>query len=505
MTRVSSDDVLTGADLGRPQLAGVPVAGVRPISTGTALGPRHGRVRLWFRDPAWPLQTVLVGFPVFWALGLGEFSWPLLAVPMAYQLWRRQRPIRVPPYFGLWLALMVWVVVGGLMIGEHLDGTLAGSGGYTGWAVRLIDMLTVTIVLLYVGNLTEAELPTRRVYRMLGFLFGVTVVGGLLGVLLGNVSFTSPFEMILPHGVSSNFYVQQLVHPGFSQVQDVLGYTSPRPKAPYAYTNYWGNNFSLLLIWFIVVAWVYGSRRSRRWTIVVCCVAAIPAIYSLNRGLWIGLGLSLVFVLFKLAARGRVGLLAGAMGLVAIGALVFTLTPLNTIVSQRLQHGDSNSIRASLDTQAVTAAEKSPIIGWGTGRSALGSPSSIAIGKTAACPACGNRPIGSTGEIWEILISNGFLGAFFFVGFFVLVAFHYRGDRSPEGTAARLVLYLAPFYSLFYANLPTAMSITFISLGLLWRSNSSLTTPPRAWYPTRRTHAVAPTESVDRQRVDNTV
>ncbi len=145
--------------------------------------------------------------------------------------------------------------------------------------------------------------------------------------------------------------------------------------------------------------------------LAVGAVAAVPIIYSLNRGVWIGLGLCVLFLTFKLAARGRFGLLAAAMAVVAIGAVVFAFTPLNSIVTQRFQHGQSNSIRSSLDTQAFQAAVKSPIVGWGTTRSALGSPTSIAIGKTPPCPTCGNAPIGSTGEIWAVLIANGFVGA----------------------------------------------------------------------------------------------
>jgi O-antigen ligase len=198
----------------------------------------------------------------------------------------------------------------------------------------------------------------------------------------------------------------------------------------------------------------------------------VPVIYSLNRGVWIGLVLCVLFLAAKFTARGRLGLLAAVMALVAAGAMIFAFTPLNGIVTQRLQHGQSNSIRSSLDRQAFGAALKSPIVGWGTTRNALGSPTSIAIGKTPTCPTCGNAPIGSTGEIWELLIANGFVGAAFFVFFFLLVAFHYRRDQSPEGIAARLVLYLAPFYSFFYAELPTALSLTFMSLALLWRKNS---------------------------------
>jgi hypothetical protein len=447
-----------------PPRAGGPVT--RPVS----------RTRRFFRDPAWPLKAALLGFPIFWLLGLGEFGWPLMAPAMVYQLWRLRRPVRVPPYFGLWFALLLWVLAGGLLVPEHVPGTLTGSGGFTGWGLRVIDMMAATIVLLYVGNLTESELPTRKVVRWLGFLFVVTVTGGVLGMVLGNVAFSSPFELILPHSFSSNYYVHQLIHPGFAQVQDVLGHTSPRPKAPYAYTNTWGNNLSLLLIWFVVGWWVRGSERSRILAVAVIAVALIPVIYSLNRGVWIGLGLTVLFLACKLAARGRFAMLGSVLAFAAAGALIFALTPLNSIVTQRLHHGQSNSIRSSLDTQAFHAALESPIIGWGTTRSALGSPSSIAVGKTPSCPNCGNAPIGSTGEIWSVLIANGVVGAGFFLGFLLLVAFHYRHDQSPEAIAARLALYLTPFYALFYPELPSALSVAFVGLGLMWRANSS---PPR--------------------------
>ena len=246
----------------------------RPVESVMAYGPRIGGLRRFLRQPAWPLQVVLLGYPVFWALGLGEFSWPIMAVPMAFQLWRRRRPVRVPPYFGVWAALLVWVVAGALLIGQHAPNTLAGSGGFTGWGLRLIDMFAATVVLLYVGNLSEEELPTGKVIRWLGYFFGVVVVGGLLGVVIGHVAFSSPFELLLPHGVRSNFYVHQLVHPAFAQVEDVLGHTSPRPTAPFAYTNSWGNCLSLLLIWFVVGWWAYGSRRSKWFVVAVGCRCA---------------------------------------------------------------------------------------------------------------------------------------------------------------------------------------------------------------------------------------
>jgi hypothetical protein len=422
----------------------------------------------------------LLGFPVFWVCGLGEFVWMIMAVPMAYRLWARPKRIRVPPFFGLWLAFLVWVIAGGLMIGEQLPGTLTTSGGFIGWGIRVANLLAATVVLLYVGNLSEDELPARKVIRMLGVLFCVTVAGGVLGILFGNVSFTSPFEMVLPHGIRANYYVHQLIHPGFAQVQDILGKTSPRPKAPFAYTNNWGNNLALLMIWFVVAGWVRGTRRARFWTAVVLVIAAIPIIYSVNRGMWIGLGISLLFVAFQLASRGRMNLLAGIAGVATIAALLVTVTPLSSIVDARLSHGQSNAIRGNLNGAAFDAAVRSPIVGWGTTRSVLGSPTSIAIGKTSSCQTCGNAPIGSTGELWTLLIANGFVGAGLYFGFILLVAWRYRRNRTPEAVAARLILYLAPFYAIFYSAVPTALVITFISMALLWRTDRRLNAPPLA-------------------------
>jgi hypothetical protein len=428
----------------------------------------------FFERPGWPLTLGLLGFPVFWACGLGEFVWPIVAVPMAVQLWPRRRSLKVPPYFGVWLSLLAWVVLGVVMLGQVLPGTLADSGGLIGWITRVVDLFAATIVLLYLGNLSERDFPTRKVVRMLGFLFIVTVIGGLLGTFFGNVSWTSPFEYLLPQSVRHQQYVRSLVHPGFAQVENVLGFTSPRPKAPFAYTNTWGNNIAILLIWFVVGWWVRGSHQMRIVGGVVLAAAAIPIIYSLNRGVWIGLGIGLVYVIVHLVERGRFGLLFFTLGILTTGALIFTVTPLNRVVSERLAHPHSNAIRGNLNGDAFDAALKSPIIGWGTTRSALGSPSSIAIGKTSSCQTCGNAPIGSTGEIWYSLIANGFVGTALYYGFIVLAAFYYRKDKRPEAAAARLILYLAPFFGLFYPALPTALTITFISLALLWRSN-----PPR--------------------------
>ena len=38
------------------------------------------------RHPAWPITALLVGYPIWWALGLADFVWILLIPPMVLQM-----------------------------------------------------------------------------------------------------------------------------------------------------------------------------------------------------------------------------------------------------------------------------------------------------------------------------------------------------------------------------------------------------------------------------------
>ncbi len=62
-------------------------------------------------------------------------------------------------------------------------------------------------------------------------MFVVTTVGGLVGVLVPHLEFTSPLEMLLPHGLRSNGLVQSIAHPAVADIQHVLGRAEARPKA----------------------------------------------------------------------------------------------------------------------------------------------------------------------------------------------------------------------------------------------------------------------------------
>jgi O-antigen ligase len=261
-----------------------------------------------------------------------------------------------------------------------------------------------------------------------------------------------------------------MVHPQVAQIQDVIGTGDPRPNAPFEFTNAWGNNISILLIWFVVGWIVYGTLRRRMWGLAALAVAVVPVIYSLNRGLWLGLAFAATYVTLRLAIAGRPWLIGVLAGVAAAGVLVLAVTPLGAVVETRAESGHSNQIRSSLAQASIDGGLSSPLIGYGGTRETVGSDDSIAIGATPECPRCGNRTIGSTGHAWNVLYSHGFVGLAAFLGFFLAILWRYRRDVTPIGLAAHTIVLVQLFYVFVYVGISSTLSLLLLSVGLLWRN-----------------------------------
>lgn len=421
--------------------------------------------------PGWPVSALLLLYPLWWLLGMGTLILFVLTVPMAIHLARR-RPVAVPRGFGLWVLFLVWVLASTLMLGIDPPGVLpeSASSRIVPVAYYLAGYVAATIMLLYVGNLTEAEYPRRRLVRHLGVFFLVVVTGGLLGIVLPAFDLTSPVERLLPAWMSSNSFVQSLVHPVSAQLHDVLGYEAPRPAAPFGYTNIWGNSFALLIGWF-VLSWFRGTGIRRRIAgILVLAAATVPVVYSLNRGLWISLGLMLVFMAARFAVRGRLAALVALIVSLAVAGVVVLASPLSGIVEGRLDNPHSNNIRMFTTVKTLEVVEHSPVLGLGATRSAMGSAKSIAIGKTPDCPSCGNPVLGSNGQVWLVLVSQGYGGLVLFLGFFVTCGWVYRRDQTSVGDVGLMTVWLSLFFMFIYNAVAIPLAIAFLSIGLLWRN-----------------------------------
>lgn len=427
--------------------------------------------------PGWPLKLLLCGFPLWWVLGMNTFIFPAAAIVMAVHLRRRSRSTRLrwPSASWMWVVFLVWQVLGLALLNLSPPGTHPGStsGRLISAAFTLIEYGSVTITMLYVANLPRDEVPFSRIGRWLGWFFLTVLGGGLLGLAAPRLSFTSVAEILLPHSIAANQFVASLVHPVTAQVQSVLGTESGRPSAPFGYTNVWANALSILLVWF-VAAWLVPARgRTRIFYLLVLAVTVVPVVLSLNRGLWIGIGVTVVWLLCRTASQGHLGRLLGTVAVAAVATVAVIVSPLGSVIAARLQNGVSDQIRAFVDGLSISAVRYSPILGFGGNRHANGSATSIAIGPSPSCPNCGDVATGSTGQLWETLFNQGVVGTLLYFGFFAVCVWMYRRQRGALAEAALVTIVLTFVYALFYNSLPVAPTVTVIAVALLWREREA--------------------------------
>jgi hypothetical protein len=366
----------------------------RPVGASRGGGLQPGRVVL----PAWPIYLLFVGFPLFWLLGLGEFTAAICAVPMAALLWARRR-VAVPIGLAFWVLFVLWVGIAVLQIDDGLR--------LVGYGVRLSNYLGATVVFVYAYNLRSAQLSIQKGLWALVAFFAFVVFGGWLGVLLPGHHLTTLVSILLPANLTNNAYVSALVRPAFAEVQHPFGAPAAfsRPSAPFAYTNGWGCNVALLLPCMAAAA-VRLGQWGRTVVVVTVGLALVPAVATLNRGMFLAIGVGLAYAAIRLALRGRIAPLVGLLVTAALGVGFALASGVAGALQERLRYSQSNTSRTTIYGEAFRGALNSPLLGNGAPR-----PSQTL-----------NISVGTQGQIWNVMFSFGFLALFFFLGWFAWVA-----------------------------------------------------------------------------------
>ncbi len=417
------------------------------------------------------LAAVFTGYAVWWALGLAALAPLVLGVLAAWWVLHRGGRVALPPGFGWWLLFLIWVALGASLLWVDAPGAQPGGGStrLLVFGYRLAWYLTATAVLLWIGNASRKRLPDRAVHVVVGSLFVVATLGGLLGIAAPGGEFRSVTELVLPQGLAGNNFVKSLVHPEFSDVQMVLGRPEARPKAPFAFANTWGSVMALAGVWFVVA--LAGSRR--RWKVagaMVLVVAAWPVVASLNRGLWacVALGGVGAVGLVVLRHRSRGGLVALGLVTVVVGALA--LGPLGSTVGERFENQHSNDRRGQLLTATVSSVTTgSPVAGFGSTRDVEGSFASISGASTPDCPACGVPPLGTQGHLWLVLFSQGWLGLCFFLVFVLLALGRSWRCRTTNETLCTFVVGFFCIQVFVYDTLGMPLLMVMAAIALVWR------------------------------------
>jgi len=425
--------------------------------------------------PAWPLKLLLLGFPLWWALGFASFAFLIAAGAMAAQLVTR-RSIHVPRGFGIWVLFLAWMLVGGFVLWAQAPGTVDGGGleRLVGFAYRAVWYLAVTVAMLYAMNLPDRQVPSIKVIRWMGFLFLTAVVGGIAGLLFPRFEFTSLAELIVPGADSAFIYAK--VHPSLSTVSDFLGYEQARPKAPFTYANAWGNNVGLLLPFFAYAV----MRAERTWLrvagVLVLLAALVPIAYSLNRGLWLGLGLLFGYGTFLLVRQRRFTAVWVAVAVLTAATVVVGISPIGQTVTLRLETPHSNDRRTEVaDVVVRTTLQGSPLVGYGTNRQVLGSFASLAGGGSADCRQCAAPPLGTQGFVWRLVLTTGFVGTALF-GLFMLIQLlaHVR-LRDPVSVLGCMTIMVSGLFFFVYDSLESPLFMLMLAIGLMNRRNIGVT------------------------------
>jgi hypothetical protein len=401
----------------------------------------------WVRPgglPTWPFTALLVAFPVWWLMGLGTLIWPLLALVMfAYLLCHGD--VRAPRGFGLWLLFLLWLTFSA----SQLD-TL-GRG--VGFAYRLALYLACTVIFLYVYNLRVRDL-TRFVLVRLTVFFAVVVVGGYLGLLLPTLTVRTPLSYVMPGGLLANELVREIVIVGTTQFNpDAWAYRDPRPSAPFLYTNNWGNAYSILLP--LVVTYLVTLRGTRLFKpVLVLTVASVaPAFLTLNRGMFLGLGIAAVVIAVRHAWHGNARALLGVTAVGVLGVVAYQVLSVGDRLDTRLESSGTNESRLTVYEETISRTLASPWFGYGAPRPA----------ETAGVP-----PAGTQGQVWMVLFSHGFIGLALFLGWFLFLVMRSfrRTDLMGVTYNAVLVVLLVEifYYGLLVHGLALAMIVAAVAL-----------------------------------------
>jgi polysaccharide biosynthesis protein PslJ len=437
---------------------------VGAASRPTRGAPRSGqsRARRWL--PYW-LYALL---PLWWLAGLSFFQWPLIVAPLVYPL-MRATGLRAPRRFALWLAFLLMTVLSATQ--------LSSSSRVVAWTWRESFYVASTVLFLFIYNSSERRLPTRGVVNALAAFWVMIVVGGWFGVLFPTVSLASPAEHVFPKSLLHNTYFYSHVHLQFAQVQHFLGFKEGRPQAFFAYTNAWGSTFAMTLPFALGALSLTPSVVWRRILLVALAASIVPGVFSLDRGMWLSLGVGITYATIRLAARHDLRRVAHIVTVVALSALLIVVSPLGSLIAGRFSHKTGDTSRLARDQAAQAQISANPILGYGAPNQAT------SVTHTS-------KSVGTESEVFLLLYSHGVPGLFFCASWLAYTVFR-SGRRRPRDPPVILWIHVALLIACVqapYYELTERMPIILTAAALLYRriaqADASAPTPARELRPT---------------------
>ncbi len=401
--------------------------------------------------PGWPVLIMLWGFPLFWLLGMTVIPAAVTMTGVMIAFLASHRNATIVPGVGAFVAFAAWIVASAI----NLDSTLRALGFLYRFAIVAFALVTFVYALS-----ARRHLTVRSIVNALSFVWLFAIVGGIFGMLFPHVRLSTPVGLALPGALTSNEYVRDLFFPPLAEVQQPFG--SPeifvRPSAPFPYANSWGVAI-LILTPVAVAAFLMARSWSTRIVLLAGAVAMVPpAMATSNRGMFAGLGIAVVYIVARLAARNRAAPVLGLAGF-GLAALLFVLSRgLVDQIAARQRYGQSTGTRFSLYAETIERTLEHPLLGYGAPR-----PSSVH-----------ELSVGTQGYVWTVMFSHGLIGLALFLLF--LWGTTLRTWRAPSDVHLVLhsVLVVASLAILVYGlDIMQMLSLVLVA-ALLLRSRFGL-------------------------------
>lgn len=388
--------------------------------------------------PTWPFTMIFFAYPIWWILGLSDLIWLAAAAIMGLYL-TRFRAVQVPRGFGVWLLFLVWMTFSIIQI-DSPDRLM-------GFFYRCLIYYSVTVIFLYVYN--SKSLTGKKVLGALTSFWAFVIVGGYLGLLFPTVVIKTPLSYILPSGALQNELINQMAIRRLTQFNPTAWLPQdPRPTAPFLYTNNWGAAYSLLLPLIVVYLWQIRGQR-RFWLVAAAIpISIVPAVLTLNRGMFLGIGISILYIGVRFALSGNKRGIATVLGFTAMALAVVRFLPITERLNNRLGSSSTTEDRQNLYVEAFRDTLNSPFFGYGGPRpsTTIGAPS-----------------VGTQGQFWMVLYSHGFIGVALFTLAIVVLFFSTLRRMNPLVLACNSILLVSLVEIFYYGMLTTGLVLIMVA------------------------------------------
>ena len=376
----------------------------------------------------WPIWGFTAGMPLAYFLGAHGLVFNLPAFVFGARI-LADRSTRFPRTVIPLAAFCAWAL---------LSSSMVPFSSIPVFAYRWTLFLGALTTLIWVVNVREEIVPTKKLVDWLALLWIVMIAFGYLGQIFGGFTMSSPLTRLLGPAGRIDF-VARITEWHLADVQPLLGRNVARPAAPFPAANSWGAGVAILIPFFIRSWIVDASRRRRRVGLLLLLAAVLPIVVSVNRGLWISLAVALGYFAARNSLRGKFTPILVLMVAVLSVGVIYVATPVGSVVTDRFSSAEqSNESRSMLYRDAWHGALESPLVGNGVPR--------------ATDYYTNSPPVGTHGLLWYLMFIHGFVGLALFLAWIGVEVYRSGRTRDPLAFWTHLSLVIAlvevPYYGL---------------------------------------------------------